>query len=95
MMKNHHVQTSSTLAAREREEYNRARDEIDGIVDEEDMFSMPISERTNKLLLANMRAMLNRNEYSDDDPLSSLLSPSMALGYDDDVRGDWSTDYKW
>lgn len=96
MQSEQHLETSSTLAEKERREYYKALDQIEGItIDDELEMSNAIEsipDDTERLILRNFDALMNNSVY--DDPTSQLLNPayiSQNSSFDD----DWSTIYKY
>lgn len=96
MLTEHPVLTSADLKDRERQEYFKARDKIDGIIDDEDTEDFTIEDSTDRLILSASTAFLNRNSNIPDetDPLASLLAPSWAESSQNE-RNDWTSDYSW
>nr|DAH50588.1 MAG TPA: large terminase [Caudoviricetes sp.] len=86
------VETSSSLAARERAEYNRALDEIDGITLDDDPALEAIDaipDSTQRLLLKNYYSMVNRGSGE------NILEPMLASSYQSESDNDWSNLYSW
>ena len=86
------VETSSSLAARERAEYNKALDEIDGITLDDDPALEAIDaipDSTQRLLLKNYYSMVNRGNGE------NILEPMLASSYQSDSDNDWSNLYSW
>ena len=87
-----HVETSSSLAARERAEYNKALDEIDGITLDDDPTLEAIDaipDSTQRLLLKNYYSMVNKGNGE------NILEPMLASSYQSDSDNDWSNLYSW
>ena len=94
MMKDHHVQTSSDLADRERREMFKAMDRRDGLdPDEDEDGSFQISDPTRELLLRNYNSFLHMDPYSDD-PISHMLDPVSQGGFDSGGES-WGDLYKF
>lgn len=94
MMKDHHVQTSSDLADRERREMFKAMDRRDGLdPDEDEEGSFPVSDPTRELLLRNYNSFLHMDPYSDD-PISLMLDPVSQGGFDSGGES-WGDLYKF
>lgn len=94
MMKDHHVQTSSDLADRERREMFKAMDRRDGLdPDEDEEGSFPVSDPTRELLLRNYNSFLHMDPYSDD-PISHMLDPVSQGGFDSGGES-WGDLYKF
>lgn len=95
MRRDQHLEDSSTLAARERKEYYKQLDKIEGIVDDDDdpLAALEnIPDSTQRLLLRNYHAMMNMDDS--EDPIQNLLQPTFAQnGYDDGE--DWSSLYQY
>lgn len=86
------VETSSSLAARERAEYNKALDEIDGITLDDDPALEAIDaipDSTQRLLLKNYYSMVNKGNGE------NILEPMLASSYQSDSDNDWSNLYSW
>ena len=86
------VETSSTLAARERAEYNRGLDQIDGIdIDDDPIIAAidNIPDSTQRLLLKNYYSMMNT------DIDENILEPMMAPTFESDSETDWGNLYSW
>ena len=86
------LETSSSLAARERAEYNKALDEIDGITLDDDPALEAIDaipDSTQRLLLKNYYSMVNRGSGE------NVLEPMLASSYQSDSDNDWSNLYSW
>lgn len=86
------VETSSSLAARERAEYNKALDEIDGITLDDDPALEAIDaipDSTQRLLLKNYYSMVNKGNGE------NILEPMLASSYQSDSDSDWSNLYSW
>ena len=95
MSRNHHTQDSNDWMDREREEYFKAIDRIDGISDEMDDDPISISESTQRLLLSNYEAMLQIGSFDDgygDNPIDQLLQPVRFGGDDEESFIDH---YRW
>ena len=96
MLRDHPIYTSDDLAKKEKENYFRAMDRVEGITDDDDI-DFQVSDPTKNLLLKNYHQMLRMDLYSDD-PMESLLRP---VGMRDSGFGmpgfgnDWSDDYKF
>ena len=92
MSSEQHVETSSSLAARERAEYNKALDEIDGITLDDDPTLEAIDaipDSTQRLLLKNYYSMVNKGNGE------NILEPMLASSYQSDSDNDWSNLYSW
>ena len=86
------VETSSSLAARERAEYNKALDEIDGITLDDDPALEAIDaipDSTQRLLLKNYYSMVNKGNGE------NILEPMLVSSYQSDSDSDWSNLYSW
>ena len=86
------VETSSSLVARERAEYNKALDEIDGITLDDDPALEAIDaipDSTQRLLLKNYYSMVNKGNGE------NILEPMLASSYQSDSDNDWSNLYSW
>lgn len=97
MRKDHHIETSSTWAEKEREEMFRAMEARDGLDDDDDDPFAAISDNTKHLLLRNWNALLYGDGNGDDDPVSKLIRPERVStgvpGFGDD--DDWSNRYSY
>lgn len=93
MLRDHHVNTADDLGKREKEEYYRELDRIEGITDGEDV-DAHISDPTRNLLLKNYNTFL-RGDFYGDDPMETLLHPAQTGGGGIPGFGDWTDDYRW
>ena len=89
--------TSSDLAARERAEFYKAKDQQDGILDDDtDNLIEQIPNNTERMILRNYYSLLNME--SDLDPMEQLMRPTFPVTSDgeyDRSKEDWSTLYSW
>lgn len=91
MRKDQHLIDSSVLAEKERAEYYKALDQVEGLVEDDPTAALDaIPDSTKRLLLKNYNTLLT---MSDDDPLPGLLDPMLAVT-EDSAKEDWSTLYK-
>lgn len=93
MLRDQHVEDSSSLAARERAEYFKALDKKEGITldDEIEESINNIPDSTQRLILKNYYAMLNYD--TEEDPIPALLDPTNIAVHQPEE--DWSTLYKF
>lgn len=95
MRRDQHLEDSSTLAARERKEYYKQLDKIEGIVDDDNdpLAALEnIPDSTQRLLLRNYHAMMNMDDS--EDPIQNLLQPTFVQNSYDDSE-DWSSLYQY
>jgi hypothetical protein len=92
------LEDSSTLAARERQEYFKAMDLIDDVQEDEGALAAieAIPDSTQRLILKNYYSLLDSGQT---DSLSQLLGPSWPDDSRDDPtaadKADWSNLYSW
>ena len=88
-----HVEDSSSLAARERAEYYRELDRIEGISMDEEMDALnaidQIPDSTERLLLKNYYSMIGGLS---DDPFRNLLDPDYE---EESLTSSLLDSYKW
>ena len=80
------------MAARERAEYNKGLDQIDGIdIDDDPIIAAidNIPDSTQRLLLKNYYSMMNT------DIDENILEPMMAPTFESDSETDWGNLYSW